>query len=199
MLSDGVVECVIEYPTSEVGTPPFINVMHYEPLSTAFDPADLVDELSTSFVTAWNDVIANLDGGLTGITATFRYLFGGIVYEKQASMANGQASGSQVVGGGSCRLKFITQHGPKQRNGGIYLPALAAAATSGNAGTIDTTWRNALITDLAGIEALTTVSTTFQLVVMSKDADSDPATYTPRAVDSIVPATKVTFYDSRYT
>lgn len=198
MLVNGVAEVTIDYPVSEVGSPPFANILHYEPVNPALDPIDLVTEIAGSVDVAWSGVIANLDGGLTSVSCTARYLYGGIVYEHTEAMTGGQASGSQLVGGGSIRLKFVTQHGPKQRNGGIYLPAIPGTAQTTNTGAIVTSWRDALIADLSGIEFLTSASTQWQLGVMSKVPDTDPAEYVFRAVDSIVPATRATFYDSRY-
>lgn len=199
MLFEDVCEITVDYPVSEVGSPPFANILHYQALSAITDPLAELAPLLQAFVDEWDGVTALLDNGLTTITATGRLLFGGIIYEDSANVDAGAVSSSQLVGGASARVKFITEHGPKQRNGGVYIPALPSTASTTNNGALTSTFRTNLLNAMNDCITLTTTgSVDWQLVVMSKVADSDPAEYEPRGVDSMQVASQVTFYDGRY-
>jgi hypothetical protein len=199
MLSDEICEMTVDYPVAEVGSPPFANILHFRPQTEVLDPEAELSALLTAFKNEWDGVTTLLDSGLTGITATGRYLQAGVVWEDSIAVNSGGVTSSQLVGGASVRVKFVTQHGPKQRNGGVYIPALPSTASTVNTGAVAGTFATNLGNAINDVLTLaTTGSVDWELVVMSKIADTDPAEYEARDVVSASVASQVTFYDGRY-
>lgn len=198
MIVNGIIEGTITYPTAEVGSPPFANVVHYYPRVAPSAPQDEVDELAADILSYWDPVIDLLDSGLTGVTMRLRLLSAGVVYEATSATMAGAATGAQLVGGGSVRCTLATTHAYKQRNGAIFLPGVPAAASGANNGDLTSGFRTSVQTALENCMFIAGTTNDWDLCVASKIPDSDPAEYEPRLVTGVTVAARSTFYDTRY-
>ena len=193
-----VAELVVDYSESSFGSPPFRNVTHWEFTGPEADGPAALGDLVGGFADVWQDVMEFVAPTVSGVTATARLLYSGVIFTSQSALPDGGDAGSGGAGGASCRITLATLHAPGERNGALYLPGVSSDRYGDNTGVLTAGY----ITDLSAaitplLSGLPSGSESWLWSVPSSDGE-DPPTYTPRRVGGISIKPTVTFYDTRY-